>query len=206
MSKYHKINTIFKRSPETNKIIEGDFSSPEFEYLANNMWSWSEKVDGTNIRVMIQGGNVTFGGRTDLAQIPAQLMSRLNERFLPLAKRMEDMFSCDAILFGEGYGAKIQKVGKNYREDQDFVLFDVKVGTYWLKREDVEDVANKFGIDVVPIIGEGTLHDAIEAVRSGIVSTWGDFKAEGIVARPKTELNTRDGRRIITKIKYRDFL
>ena len=38
-----------------------------------------------------------------------------------------------------------------------------------------------------------------------IRSTWGDFEAEGIVARPKTELMARNGSRLITKIKCRDF-
>ena len=52
----------------------------------------------------------------------------------------------------------------------------------------------------------GTLHDAIAAVKAGFTSTWGNFPAEGIVARPKTELNTSDGNRIITKIKCRDFI
>lgn len=204
MNEYHKINTVFKRDRATNKIIEGDYSCQEFEYLAGNLWSWSEKVDGTNIRVMLNDGSVTFGGKTDSAQIPAQLVTRLNERFLPMAAKMQEVFGCDACLYGEGYGAKIQN-GGNYRADQDFVLFDVKVGDFWLQRADVEDVAGKLGIDVVPIIGDGTLHDAISAAKSGIVSTWGEFQAEGIVARPKTELNTRNGHRIITKIKCRDF-
>ena len=34
---------------------------------------------------------------------------------------------------------------------------------------------------------------------------WGDFIAEGIVARPKVTLFTRKGERLITKIKHRDF-
>lgn len=50
MSEYHKINTLFKRD-EKNLIIEGDYSCPEFAYLAENEWTWTEKVDGTNIRV-----------------------------------------------------------------------------------------------------------------------------------------------------------
>lgn len=41
--------------------------------------------------------------------------------------------------------------------------------------------------------------------RKGIKSQWGDFIAEGIVARPATELLTRNGERIITKIKHKDF-
>ena len=205
MNEYHKIQTVFKRDRSTNRIIEGDWTIPEFEYLAANLWAWSEKVDGTNIRVMLQGGRITFGGKTDAAQIPAQLVTRLNEKFLPLAGQMQAVFGCDACLYGEGYGAKIQKGGGNYRQDQDFVLFDVKIGDCWLQRADVEDVAGKLCLDVVPIIGEGTLHDAIAATKYGIVSTWGEFQAEGIVARPKTELKTRNGHRIITKIKCRDF-
>jgi ATP-dependent RNA circularization protein (DNA/RNA ligase family) len=210
MKEYHKINTIFKRSRETNRIIEGDFSTPEFEFLANNVWTWSEKVDGTNIRVMFDGEKITFGGKTDNAQIPAMLWTRLNEVFLPLMETFASVFSsADVCLYGEGYGAKIQKGGGNYRTDQDFVLFDILVSNagydWWLQRADVEDVAAKLGIDVVPIIGEGSLHDAISEAKTGIISTWGNFQAEGIVARPKTELKTRNGQRIITKIKCRDF-
>mgnify|MGYP003542249864 FL=1 len=206
MNEYHKINTIFKRDRATNRIVEGDYSCPDLEFLANNIWTWTEKVDGTNIRVMLKDGGITFGGKTDSAQIPAQLVTRLNERFFPLAAKMLEVFGCDACLYGEGYGAKIQKGGGNYRQDQDFVLFDVMVGGWWLQRSDVEDVAQKLGLDVVPIIGEGTLHDAIAAAKAGITSTWGGFQAEGIVARPKTELKTRNGHRIITKIKCRDFV
>jgi hypothetical protein len=154
---------------------------------------------------MLNDGVVTFGGKTDAAQIPAQLVARLNERFLQLAVEMKEMFNGDACLYGEGYGAKIQKGGGNYRPDQDFVLFDVKVGDWWLQRADVEDVAAKLGIDVVPIIGEGTLYDAIAMAKNGIKSTWGNFQAEGIVARPKTELRASSGHRLITKIKCRDF-
>jgi hypothetical protein len=41
--------------------------------------------------------------------------------------------------------------------------------------------------------------------RKGFNSQWGNFLAEGIVARPKTELKTRRDDRIITKVKQRDF-
>ena len=53
--------------------------------------------------------------------------------------------------------------------------------------------------------GRGTLHEMVEQARKGIKSTWGDFAAEGIVARPAVELKTRAGHRIITKIKSKDF-
>jgi hypothetical protein len=210
MSEYHKIQSVFKRdmSSKHKTLIDGAWTLPEFEYLARNDWTFTEKVDGTNIRVMFKGGGVTYGGRTNDAQIPAQLVARLNDRFLPMLHQgMLDTTFPDgqAVLYGEGYGAKIQKGGGNYRSDQDFVLFDVRVGPWWLQRPDVNDVSQKLGIDVVPIIGEGTLHDAVDLARRGIKSRWGNFEAEGIVARPKTELNTRSGHRLIAKIKCRDF-
>lgn len=212
MKEYHKIQTLFKRDMQNKgkTLLEGQWTLPEFEYLANNLWSFTEKVDGTNIRVIFKDGKVTFGGRTDNAQIPAPLIAKLNERFLPMADKMETVFGCDVCLYGEGYGAKIQKGGGNYRPDQDFVLFDVLlfdvlVDDWWLQREDVEDVAAKLGIDVVPVIGYGSLYDAVTIAQEGITSRWGKFKAEGIVARPVFELKRRNGGRIITKIKCRDF-
>jgi hypothetical protein len=41
--------------------------------------------------------------------------------------------------------------------------------------------------------------------RGGLKSQWGDFEAEGIVARPKVDLFDRGGNRIICKIKGKDF-
>jgi ATP-dependent RNA circularization protein (DNA/RNA ligase family) len=208
MREYHKIQTIYKRDPATNMktLLEGQFSEEAFAYLARNDWRFTEKVDGTNIRVMVQGGSVRFGGKTDDAQIPAFLVDRLQQRFLPQTEALNAQFPDGACLYGEGYGARIQKGGGNYRADQDFVLFDVKVGDWWLQHEAVTDIARQFQLDAVPLIGNGTLYDAVELARVGIRSTWGDFEAEGLVARPRMELKTRGGQRIIAKIKSRDFI
>jgi hypothetical protein len=208
MTEYHKIDTVFKRDPATRHkaLLLGDYSQDAFAYLANNDWVFTEKVDGTNIRVMIAaGGDIVFGGKTDAAEIPPTLIAALQARFNSQRERLNGMFPDGACLYGEGYGAKIQKHGSNYRPDQDFVLFDVKVGEWWLQREAMEDVASKLGLDVVPIIGHGTLLAMVDMAKAGFKSRWGDFTAEGIVARPATELRARDGRRIVTKIKHRDF-
>ena len=208
MKTYHKIQTVFKRDPETKfkTLLENDYSLPEFEYLKNNKWIFTEKVDGTNIRIMFQDGKITFGGKTDRAEIPNKLVNRLNEKILPLIDKFVEIFNdADVCLYGEGYGAKIQKGGGNYRADQDFVLFDIKIGHWWLKREDVEDIANKLNLDIVPIIGSGSLEELVEYVKTGFSSKWGEFMAEGIVARPENELLARNGNRIITKLKHKDF-
>ncbi len=57
----------------------------------------------------------------------------------------------------------------------------------------------------MPIIGTGTLGDMVDNVKSGFNSQWGDFQAEGIIARPSIELKARNGGRIITKLKCKDF-
>ena len=207
MEEYHKIKTVYKRDPETKfkTLIEGAFALPEFEYLKDNKWVFTEKVDGTNIRVMFDGEVITFGGKTDRAQIPSFLVNELNRKFLPEIKIFEDNFKDGVCLYGEGYGAKIQKGGGNYRSDQGFVLFDVKIGDWWLQRKDIASIAVALNVRLVPMIGVGTLDDMVNIARKGFNSQWGDFTAEGIVARPVVELKTRNGQRIITKIKYKDF-
>ena len=221
METYHKIQTLFKRhldGPKKGKMIKGAWTTPELEYLAGNQWTFSSKVDGTNIRVSRFGKSVEFGGRTDRAIIPKPLMQHLEETFTTELFDSADLDN--VILFGEGYGPGIQN-GGNYRDTVSFTLFDVKVGEWWLSRENVADVGSKLDIDVVPEIGRGTLYDAIDIVSTGITFTetgaikrwgpgylksqWGAFPEEGIVARPIVDLFDRNGQRIITKIKSVDF-
>ena len=110
------------------------------------------------------------------------------------------------ILYGEGYGPKIQN-GGNYREDVSFILFDVYFPEQdlWLKRDAVENIATSFGIDAVPIIFTGTIQDAIDYVKTAPQSRFGTAKMEGLVGRPAVEVRDRRGNRVITKIKVRDF-
>jgi ATP-dependent RNA circularization protein (DNA/RNA ligase family) len=208
MIEYSKINTIYKRDmADKGRIIENEWACPEFEYLAANEWLFTEKVDGTNIRVAWMAGLGTkIGGRTDGAQIPTFLYEKI-QQILPVS-RFESCIdkTSELTLFGEGYGAKIQKGGGNYIKDGvDFVLFDVLVDKWWLQRTDVEDVATKLGIKVVPIIGIGTLKDAAKRTQEGFTSWWGPFTAEGIVMRPQIDLFNRKNERILAKIKHKDY-
>jgi hypothetical protein len=205
MKEYHKIETIFERDMVTNKLVEGSFRKPEFEYLANLKWIGTEKVDGTNIRIMWDGVDIKIGGKTDNAQIHKDLITRLEELFFTKKEVFIEKFGEKQVcLYGEGYGAGIQTGGR-YKSTKDFVLFDVLINEYWLDRGNVQGIADMFGVDIVPIVREGTLYELVDMVKSGFKSNWGDFVAEGIVARPVVELTNKFGERIITKIKYRDF-
>lgn len=210
MKQYHKIQTVYFRDPENNHktLLEGTFAKPEFELLKDIDWICTEKIDGTNIRIMWDGENVRFGGKTDNAQIPTILLGSLQDTFTN--DIMKDCFSDanDVCLYGEGYGKKIQK-GGNYLPDRaDFILFDIKIGNWWLTIDTNEDIAKKLNIEVVPIIGIWKLEQAIEYVKNGFISTIADNKkyiAEGLVMKPIIELFDRKGERVISKIKYKDF-
>ena len=208
MIPYPKIPSVFKRDEQTHKFIPGEWSSPEIEYLATSDWVATEKVDGTNIRVVWEPDTpVRFAGRTNNSSVPTFLLERLGTLFPP-----EKFNSFDAMcLYGEGHGARIQRGGANYKADgTDFVLFDVRaLGSqdvwWWLGRDNVEDIATQLGIGVVPIRRIDSLWNLLDIVQEGFTSNWGDFPAEGLVLRPQVDLCTRAGHRIITKAKHKDF-
>jgi hypothetical protein len=203
---YPKIQSIFKRD-EKGKFLDGVWSRPEIEYLRNNTWCWTEKVNGTNIRIGWHGGKIVLGGRTDNAQIPATLIQYLQELF-PEEKMREVFPDSDVVLFGEGYGRKIQKVGSLYIPNGvGFILFDVMVGRWWLNREDVEDVADKLGVKVVPIRCRSNIENATDFVKAkpmSLLSSNVPF-AEGLVGTPMVQMFSRNGTRVMTKIKVKDF-
>ena len=209
MQEYNKIEVLYERDVDgSKKLIEGKFRNRTVEYLAYNEWEFTEKIDGTNIRVYWDGHKITFGGRTDRASIPSHLVNKLNELFLN--EETEQLFEQkfgekEVILFGEGYGAKIQAVGSDYRSDVGFILFDVLVDGTYLSRDSIEGIATAFNLEIVPIIMRGTIQDAVDYVKTQPNSTIGKAKMEGLVGKPTIELKDRLGNRLIVKIKCRDF-
>lgn len=208
MNEYIKIPNIYKREElGKNRLIIGDYSSPELEFLAPCEWVWTEKVDGTNVRVCWDGYRVEFRGRTDKAQLPKELVAVLDEKFGGPDK--EELFeqtfgNKEVILFGEGYGGKIQ--GNNGYGETQFILFDVMVGGMYLAQENVRGgIATTFRLNCVPVVGFGRLPEAVEFIRSHPHSRLRDSALEGIVCRPMVELKSRRGDRLIVKIKCRDF-
>ena len=208
MKQYIKINTLYKRDPQDlKKIIEGDFRDETVKYLKDNTWVFTEKIDGTNIRIHWDGYNVSVGGRTDSAQIPKHLLDYLIQTFgsMEAEELFEELFGeKEVTLFGEGYGPKIQKGGL-YREDVYFILFDILIDNIWLTREAVETIGSRFGIDVVPIILEGTIQQAVDFIKTQPKSTIGTANMEGVVGRPLVEVFDRLGNRVIVKIKVKEF-
>jgi hypothetical protein len=202
---YHKIETIYNRDPKSYKVIEGELRKELYSLISK--WEFTEKIDGTNIRVIWQDGQLSFGGRTENAQIPAQLVNWLNENIS--ADKLRDIFpDKSVIIYGEGYGAAIQN-GHGYSPVQKFIVFDVLVGgKWWLTRNNVCDVSSKLGLDVVPFVGNMSLEEAVVLVKSGTLKSQigdGSVYAEGLIGRTSVPLFEANGDRVIIKIKTQDF-
>ncbi len=207
MSEYHKIETLYERDDRTHRLKpELVLKNPVYGIIKT--WHWTEKIDGTNIRCNWKDGKITFGGRTDNAQIHADLIRFLYESVTP-EKMLSAFPTCtDVVLYGEGFGAGIQKGGGDYQQSKGLILFDVLIdGKWWLSQDNVNDVATKMGLPVVPYIGEMTLEAATDMVKAGFKSRIGEGKkeAEGLIGRPIEALFDKKGSRLIVKLKTKDF-
>ena len=106
MRTYEKIDTVFNRDTTgTKQLMLNSWRDPVVEYLRNNLWLFTEKVDGTNIRIHWDGHQVEFGGRTDRAQIPDFLLEKLRSMFG--TAEAEELFEQtwgekEVFLFGDG--------------------------------------------------------------------------------------------------------
>lgn len=210
---YHKIQSVFKRDPETDhKTFTDEYASEVFDVLSDVLWVATEKIDGTNIRLASGAGGFPMAdrdkliirGRTDRAQLPPDLVRNLTAAIDP-ARIPEGM-----TLYGEGYGAGIQKGGGKYRPDQWFVLFDATTENgRWLERGELLEIAADIGVAYAPILGVDYLHHWVDIVKHK--AGWytesklhPEAPNEGLVLRPKVELNWRGGR-VITKLKFSDW-
>lgn len=211
MKPYHKIETLFVRDMEgTKKLIQGQYREPIVEYIKDNAWVFTEKIDGTNIRVHWNGHTVIFGGRTDAASIPSHLVNALNNKFSGTVNEQifEQKFGeIPVTLYGEGYGAKVQNGGGLYRKDVGFILFDVLINGIYLERWNIEDIAKSFDVSVVPIVFRGTVEQAVEYIKGKPKSVISEEEKEmeGIVGTPVVGIFDRSGNRVIVKVKVRDF-
>ena len=218
---YVKINSLWKRKEYVKglpkgshgPLIEGDYSEPEFGAI--KYWSVDEKVDGTNIRIYWYRKiedlptKVEFKGRTNDAQLPPHLLKYLQDTFTP--EMIDKVFPVEegasGVMYGEGYGPKIQACGGNYRKDAGFILFDVKVGDWWLKREDVREIAQKFEIPMVPHVGIMSEAEIVECVKSKPKSLCSltEQVMEGVVCRSEPLMLFRNGKPLMWKLKCCEF-
>lgn len=214
---YNKINCLYTR--DSKGLLEiGNFCRPEFAYLYDKKWLAFEKVDGSNHSYYWDGHEMQIHGKTESAQIPKFLLEKMQE-LLPIEK-LQEVFPIKydengeevpfiVRIYGEGYGAKIQKCGGSYiKNDCGFRVFDIKINQYWLDWENVVDICSKLNLEHVEPFGEMTLSEAEDMVVKGFKSPIAenkDLNAEGLVLRPIVQLFDKKHERIMVKIKTCDY-
>lgn len=216
-------------------------------------WTGGSWGDGPQT---VAGYCLRFYGRTDKAQIPAFLLQHLQDTFTVekmallwrgkqncdlcggagrVTSEYTTLSACSCVepypitLYGEGYGARIQKGGGNYRPDSvSFRLFDVVVESiplkptaslpiahHWLEWKNVCAIAEKLGIKTVPVMAcAAELPEITRNVRDGRASQVAKddrddqflvVPAEGIVARTDPYLYDSRGRPVRFKLKAKDY-
>lgn len=236
MEPYPKIDSLFVRDEKTFKFTTNrQFKDPAVEYLRNNRWIYTEKIHGMNCRIIWDAEieTVIVSGRTDNSQMSNRLFQMLLE-LVPVALFKELYPETSMCIYGEGFGLGINKGGKYNPDENEFRVFDIKIDRWWLKWADVGDICMKLGLQRVPVVGEGTIDEAIKLLMTptmvdpeppielsakpkatgfdvgpayiqGLQSRWGPFLAEGLVLRCPADLVDRREKRIMVKMKYKDF-
>jgi len=211
---YPKINSLFMRDSKTKKFTN-EFAEEEFSIIQN--WDVFEKIDGTNIRIFYipktddKEAFIHINGRTNNAQVPVLLYETILKKF-PVEIFIEKFGDTSVTLFGEGVGGNIQS--GLYGPDYDIVLFDIRIGNFWLKYDDVRGIADCFNVPVVEKIESheiNSINQIQDFVQTKPFSFFGKIRgadciSEGVVCKASLGLLNRSGKRIIFKLKVKDFM
>ena len=227
MERYGKTYGPFKRDTKTGAVIHGKWTHPVFDYLKDARWRFTEKLDGTNMRLIYtpplmshsemgsfkhMGSCVSLKGRSDAADVHGTLAEWAKDI---TAKRFETalhelaFYAAEPVcIYGEGIGEGIQKGGTNYGPTH-FRAFAVKSrGVFWEPRYAEALIRHKLGIPMAPVILEATLLEGIEYMKKGFrtcITGEEQGYAEGLIGVPTVPLTTPQLDRIVVKIKACDF-
>lgn len=221
MERYGKIPAPFKRDEKTNKIIRGQWSDPILEYLQDAKFLFTEKLNGTNIRLIytpeekvrhakdleyVKPAKLSIKGRSDDAQVHGRLVDWCKTLDV---SRFVNVFGNRAVcIYGEGVGEGIQKGGLQYGPTH-FRAFAIK-GEHGFWRPGIADQVLREGLELrcVPVILEATLNEGIEYMRQGFKTQIGPnpdvYWAEGLIGVPTLPIYGPKGQRIIVKLKDAD--
>jgi hypothetical protein len=203
---YPKIHSLFKRDEKTHRFTN-ELSKEEFD-VPHTFWHCEEKIDGTNMRIYIKDNKITdIKGRNDSSLLEPKVLAWINRP--ELAKKVAEFEPKTCILFGEGFGGKIQ-IGKNYRKDEAFILFDCYANGRWATRTEISRIAYDLDMGCPAYLGCLTTGEAIEYVQKKPRGKYGsnDYPMEGIICRswPLVRFNDKSADPVMFKLKVKDFV
>jgi len=125
----------------------------------------------------------------------------------------------DSIIFGEGYGGKIQN-GSGYCKEQKFRIFDVLFGKIWLETNEVAYLAKNLDIQTAPFLATISSKELPKTkdellnvfkknhnINSSVVAMEDSISSvlpEGIIGKTSPQLFNKFGNRVMFKLKMRD--
>jgi hypothetical protein len=190
------------------------YKCPEFFELSKEIYAM-EKIHGTSAWITFKSnGDVGYfsGGENY-----ENFKKLFNEG--ELGKKLQQISDANGWtkmrVHGEAYGGKQQGMCQTYGPNLKFIVFDVFVSKesdgHFLSVPEAERVAIDLGLEFVYYtqgnnnpkwIEEQAEMKSIQALRNGITT---DKPREGVVVRPLTEMNFKDGTRAIAKYKNAEF-
>ena len=213
-TKYTKIGSPFKKD---DKFLNKEELS---QYLPKGIWILTEKIDGTNIRIILtkpeeDGTRQIFVGSRKLLlnkedKGSKQYFDCIEEINLNKIKEYFKDVNSTVIIYGEGYGAGVQK-GSIYSSKKNFRVFDIRIGQAYQDFDYVQKVCIDNQLNLVPIFGEvdlihyeGCIND-LNNFENTLIKEGDGGKPEGLVYKFEPVLLNKYGERLIFKVKFKDF-
>ena len=189
-TKYAKFSSPFKKDERFRNTKELT------QQLPKGKWILTEKIDGANIRIILtqpdDSGNreVLIGSRKlilNLEDINSKpFVACLKEVNIHKIKEYFEGVNSTVTIYGEGYGAGVQK-GGIYSPIKNFRVFDIRIGLAYQDFKYVEKVCIDNQLNIVPIFGyaedisyNGCLCD-LENFTTTLINEGDGGKPEGLV-------------------------
>ncbi len=213
-TKYAKFSSPFKKDEKFRNTTE------LAQQLPVGKWIKTEKIDGTNIRIILtkkdefQIREILIGSRKLIlnqedkgSKIYFDCIKNVN-----LNKLMEYFKDVDStvIIYGEGHGAGVQK-GGIYSTEKEFRVFDIRIGEAYQNFEYVEKVCIDNQLNLVPMfsdVDEITYNECVKTLKNfenTLIKDGSGGRPKGLVYKFEPVLLNKYKERLIFKIKFKDF-
>ncbi len=213
-TKFSKFSSPFKKDEKFLNTKELAQQLPE------GYWIKTEKIDGTNIRIIFTKPDeegkreVLIGSR----KLILNKDDKGSKQYLDCIKeinlnKLEEYFSdinSTIVIYGEGYGAGVQK-GGIYSKEKNYMVFDIKIGNAYQDFEYVHKVCMDNQLNTVPVhsdVEKITYAGCLKALKNfnnTLINEGDGGIPEGLVYKYEPVLLNKYGERLIFKIKRKDF-